>query len=324
MQKGAAGIKEIVIALLVLAFLSVAGAAYYNAALHKSASDQTAPQKFVVGQGEGAAQIAKRLEEEGLINSSNLFKIYLRLANLTSSLQAGEYQIPRNLNLMQVIDTLQHGTFTKKITIIEGLRREEIAQIYEEQLGIPQKEFLEASEGLEGKLFPETYFFEKDITAKDAVAKMTTTFESKITENIINQAKDKLISKDELLILASIVEREVNTAKDRPIVAGILVKRWRKGWPLQADATTQYAEGTSDNWWPKNITADHLDSNSPYNSRKNPGLPPTPICNPGISSIEAVSDYVETVYWYYLTDKEGVTHYSETLEEHNENIEKYL
>ncbi|MFH1896537.1 MAG: endolytic transglycosylase MltG [bacterium] len=324
MQKGGVGIKEIIMALLVLAFFGVASSAYYNAALHKQASDQNEAQKFVVKQGEGAAQIAQRLEEEGLINSSNLFKIYLRLANLTNTLQAGEYQIPKNLNLLQIIDTLQHGTFTKKVTIIEGLRREEMAETFEEALGITQSDFLLVSQGLEGKLFPETYFFEKDVTAQDIVDKMTATFEAKVTPEIISDAKNKLISEDELLILASIVEREVNTEKDRPIVAGILVKRWLEDWPLQADATTQYAVGTAEDWWPKNITADHLNDSSPYNTRQSLGLPPTPICNPGLDSISAVSGYVETVYWYYLTGKDGTTHYAETLEEHNANIAKYL
>jgi UPF0755 protein len=316
--------KEIIIALLVLGLAGSASVSYYNAALHKKAGSETETQKFVVEQGEGAANISKRLEEEGLINSSNLFKIYLRIANLTNTLQAGEYQIPKNLNLLQVIDTLQHGTFTKKVTIIEGLRREEAAEIYEKELGIPKEEFLAASEGLEGKLFPETYFFEKDVTAQDIVDKMVATYKAKVTPEIIGKAKAHLMSEDELLILASIVEREVNTEKDRPIVAGILVKRWQEDWPLQADATTQYSTGTPSDWWPKNITADHLESNSPYNTRKNPGLPPTPICNPGLSSIEAVADFVETVYWYYLTDNDGTTHYAETLNEHNANIEKYL
>ena len=317
-------IKQLIGGLLILIILIFAGLAYYQAALRKPASDQNVSEKFVIAKGEGAAQIAKRLEEEGLINSSNLFKIYLRIANLTGNIQAGEYQIPKNLNLIQLVETLQHGTFAKKVTIIEGLRREQIAEIYEQELGIPQNGFLESSKDLEGKLFPETYFFEKDITAGQIVEKMVATYNTKVTDEIINRAEEKGFNEQELLILASIVEREVNTEKDRPIVAGILAKRLEAEWPLQADATTQYAIGTKEDWWPKSITADDLEADSPYNTRKNPGLPPTPICNPGLEAVKAVADYVETPYWYYLTDSEGVTHYAETLDEHDANISKYL
>jgi UPF0755 protein len=134
-----------------------------------------------------------------------------------------------------------------------------------------------------------------------------------------------------MLILSSIVEREVRLEKDRPVVAGILIKRWRSDWPLQADATIQYLKadlncrnrGVNCDWWEPVSGAD-LDIDSPYNSYLYRGLVPGPICNPGLASIQAVSNPQDTDYWFYLSDYSGEVHYARTNEEHSENIERYL
>src|SRR5581483_2493272 len=118
---------------------------------------------------------------------------------------------------------------------------------------------------------------------------------------------------------ASIIERETKSEEERPIVAGILLKRINAGWPLQADATIQYALG---NWDP--VNADDLKIQSPYNTYLNTGLPPTPICNPGLSSINAAKNPTQSNYWYYLHDKDGQIHYATTIDEQNANIAKYL
>ena len=143
-------------------------------------------------------------------------------------------------------------------------------------------------------------------------------------------------SENQVLTLASILEREVKLDEDRPIVAEILLKRLEKGWPLQADATVQYVlgyqtetgaesgeiEGT---WWKKDLTKGDLDVDSAYNTRLVEGLPPGPICNPGIKSIGAVlKPAAPTPYWYYLSDSEGNMHYAVTLEEHEQNTTTYL
>ena len=144
------------------------------------------------------------------------------------------------------------------------------------------------------------------------------------------------LTQDEIVTFASIVEREVAKEEDRKKVAGILIKRWRNGWPLEADATVQYAKVNvkcqmlevkgmkSCQWWPEELTDSDLKLDSPYNTRQNVGLPPTPISNPGLSALKAVAAPQQTPYWYYLTDDNGVTHYSKTLAEHNANIARYL
>ena len=123
------------------------------------------------------------------------------------------------------------------------------------------------------------------------------------------------------------VEREAKLDKDRPYVAGIITKRFRNNWMLQIDATVQYALGyqsAEDDWWKQNLTIADLAIDSPYNTYKRYGLPPTPICNPSLSSLKAVANQVITKYWYYISDRNGNMHYAETIVEHNQNISKYL
>lgn len=140
-------------------------------------------------------------------------------------------------------------------------------------------------------------------------------------------AKMSGLTLDEVITLASIVEREGRTADDRPIIAGILLKRLKADWPLQADATLQYALGyqaREKTWWKKALTNDDKNFRSPYNTYLNPGLPPRPIANPGIESMKAVIYPKDTEYWYYLHDPTGAVHYAATIEEHNANVKTYL
>ena len=129
---------------------------------------------------------------------------------------------------------------------------------------------------------------------------------------------------NEAVTLASIIERETLTSEERPIVAGIYFNRLNNDWPLQADATVQYAIGTNRNWWPKNLTRADIEINSPYNTYKSQGLPIAPIASPGIVSLSAVVYPEDTDYMYYIHDSEGKIHYAETLSEHNANVAKYL
>jgi UPF0755 protein len=130
-----------------------------------------------------------------------------------------------------------------------------------------------------------------------------------------------------VITLASIIEREGQTNEDRPVIAGILMNRLEAGWPLQADATLQYALGYQSKdktWWKKTLYDEDKKINSPYNTYANPGLPPGPISNPGLASIQAAIYPKKTDYWYYLHDPAGGVHYAITLEEHNANIAKFL
>lgn len=270
---------------------------------------------FVVADGESISGIAERLKKQKLIKNSFLFKILVKIKKLDQKIQAGSFLLSPSLDNLSLARKLTIGSFDVWITIPEGLRKEEVAEKINAKLPIDKNEFIKNAK--EGYLFPDTYLIPKNYSAIDIIKLMENNFSQKVPS-----LKDQ-----ETLILASIVEREAMVAKDRPIVAGILLKRFQNGWPIEADATTQYALGFSSEektWWKKNLTLDDLKIDSPYNTRKNLGFPPMPICSPGLAAINASFAPLKTSYWYYLSDKDGLMHYAVTLDEHNNNINKYL
>jgi len=272
---------------------------------------------FVVDKGSSAGVVGNKLVGAGLIRSAIAFKIYIQFTGLSGSIQAGEFQISPSSSIPEVVSTFLKGPVELWVTIPEGLRREEIAGKFSSVLSKDQtfeNEFLKASTGEEGYLFPDTYLFPKDVTASVVVAKMKATFDLKTAA--LKPSKDQVI-------LASLIERETKGSAERPIVAGIILKRLKAGWALQIDATLQYGLGTAKNWWPI-LTRDDIAANTPYNSYKFPGFPPTPIANAGLSSIQAAVNPQDSDYWYYIHSSDGVIHYAKTLEEHNSNIRKYL
>jgi UPF0755 protein len=152
-------------------------------------------------------------------------------------------------------------------------------------------------------------------------------FDSKFSAQMRADAKKTGLTTDETVVLASIVEREGRSREDRPVIAGILLKRLKTDWPLQVDATLQYALGYQTfekTWWKKELNNDDKKIKSLYNTYLYTGLPPKPICNPGLESLRAVIYPTESDYWYYLHDPSGTVHYAATIEEHNANITKYL
>jgi len=311
----------LIIALLLIPFFIWS---YYLEAISRPNYDGPGPVEIVVGSGESVSSISEKLYESGLINSETLFKIYARLSGSAGSLQAGRFDIPTDLSVVELVELLSTGgSFTSKFTFLEGWRREEMAEYLGEQKTANSKqlvnEFLSESRGLEGYLFPDTYIVEAEVTGSQIVDMMRQNFEDRFSELSFSG-----LTRSQVVIFASIVEREARFDKDRPIIAGILIKRWQNDWPLEADATVQFPLGKPGEWWPKTITQEDLEVASPYNTRKFAGLPPAPICNPGFASLEAVANYQNTPYWYYLSDQSGKMHYSETLEEHNANVFRYL
>ncbi len=223
------------------------------------------------------------------------------------------------------------------VTVPEGLRREEIAERFIQSLekqgqeaSVFRDEFLRESEGLEGYLFPDTYLFPRDAKASSIVSVMKNTFDKKIAE--IGKNYPSGYGLDEVVILASLIEREAITDEERPVVAGILYNRLDNDWPLQVDAAVQYGIASvkctalsikCDSWWPKSLTKDDLEINSPYNTYKYQGIPPAPISNPGLESLKAAANPEKNDYFFYI-HAEGKIYYARTLEEHNANIRKYL
>jgi len=281
----------------------------------------------VIKRGEKLNSIAQRLKKEELIRNPLAFKIVVYTQGLRGKIQAGSFQLSPGWNLYEIARALTLGIEDIWLTFPEGWRKEEFAQRLAANLeNFNIQEFLSLTKDLEGYLFPDTYLIPKSASPSAIVKILTNNFEKK--------TKDLKVSYQDL-ILASIVEREVKHEEDRPIVAGILTKRLKEGWLLQVDATVQYAVANKQfenlkigqlenfDWWPE-ITENNLGIDSPYNTYRYKGLPPTPICNPGLAALKAVLNPLPTDYWFYLSDKEGKIHFAKTLEEHQENIIRYL
>lgn len=289
---------------LIITFLFIC---IYGYRLTLPVSKKSDPQEFKIEKGESVTLIANHLKSAKLIRSPLYFRYIVRQQNLT--LQAGVYQISPSLLPKTIATTLTKGlAVDHKLIIPEGFRAEQIA----ETAGLSIKEFLTAVKNLEGQLFPDTYFIRDGITSAELVTILHDNFVKK------SGTVDK-----QTLILASLVERETRGNEEKPVVAGILKKRLDAGWPLELDATIQYVLGKPGNWWPNTTLLDRKFS-SPYNTYLHTGLPPGPIGNPGLTSIRAVQNSVESPYWFYLHDKSGGIHYGATLEEHNQNISKYI
>ncbi|MFH1244131.1 MAG: endolytic transglycosylase MltG [bacterium] len=283
------------------------GVSIYGYALTWPVAREGDLQSFEVKKGESVKAVGAHLEEAGLLRSPLYFRYIVRQQKLT--IQAGIYQISPTAHPSQVALLLTKGlAVDRKLTIPEGYRAEQIA----ETAGIPIKEFLVVAKGLEGQLFPDTYFVKEDIGAEELVVIMHDNFVKKA-----GQVEQKT------LILASLVERETRASEEKPIVAGILKKRLAAGWALELDATVQYFLGKPGEWWPKTTLLDRK-LPSPFNTYLHTGLPPSPIGNPGLDSIRAVQNPTDSPYWFYLHDKEGNIHYAVTSAAHSANIAKYI
>ncbi len=306
----------------------------YDKALKTPNSDSQEKVIVQIDQGATVEQILTKLVDQGLIQEKWLtyVKFYLRQKDLASKLQAGTYELPKNLSIKEIIESLQSGKNPDIwVTIPEGLRKDEIADILNRELSktettdFSKDEFLRLTtdkafiktlgltvdiSDLEGFLFPDKYAFPITTKTSETIVKMVNNFKTKVgTGDTYDQ-----------IILSSIIEREGFSNKDRPTIAGIFIKRLDEGWLLQACATLLYPIKD----WKHEITEADKQSNSPYNTYKKLGLPPTPICNPGLESINAVRNYVKTDFYYYIHDDNAIVHYGRTLDEHNANINQYL
>ena len=224
----------------------------------------------------------------------------------------------------EIADTLQTGTFDKQVTIPEGKRAEEVADILEKNFPQYEQRWRSLLRFEEGYLFPDTYAFAKDVEIEAIIAEMKANFEKKYAS--IPMTTNTTLTKEQIVILASMIEREAMLDEDRPLVASVMLNRLKIGMALQIDATVQYALGYNNQeqtWWKKNITLEDLKINSPYNTYENTGLPPKPIANPGYEALKSVLEAPETDYLYYISDSTGTNHYSKTFEEHARLIKKH-
>ncbi len=310
---------------LVLVVVIGGGVLWWNDAVAPYDPSDTTPVPFTVSSGDHIREIASNLAANRLIRSPIGFYVLVKVMGLEREIQAGEFRLLRTMDSGTIANELTHGMTDTWVTILEGWRGEEIATKLAKELDIPEKEFLSIAQ--EGKMFPDTYRVPRDASAAAIVALLKENFSKKITPAMMADIRKGRLSLDEVIILASIVEREGKSAEDRPMIAGILLNRLEQEWPLETDATLQYALGyqaKEKTWWKKELTDADKTVDSPYNTYTHPGLPPGPISNPGIQAINAVIYPKKSDFMFYLHDPKGRIHYARTLEEHNRNIDTYL
>ena len=313
--------------------------------INEPISDDPSPVNFIVDTGETAFGIAERLEEQSLITDATLFRRFLQYNGLDASLEAGEYQLRRNMTTREIAEALQHSRVVEvAITIPEGWRAEQVADLLTAENVMDGSVFLAAvrqgdvinhplladrpaGANLEGYLFPETYRLPAQATPEDLLTRMLDTMQARLPIGWESMASAQGLSLYEVLTLASIVEREAVVPEERPTIASVYLNRIREGMYLQADPTVQYAMGyqpESGLWWKTPVTLEEYENvNSPYNTYLYPGLPPGPIASPGANSIAAVLQPAQTSFLFFLGRGDGSHIFANTFEEHESNIQLY-
>lgn len=282
----------------------------------------TTQKTFIVRNGEGLRAISTELKEQGLIKDSVVFFLLVKQLGIDRKIQAGDFDISASMNATEIAKALTKGSKDIWVTIPEGKRAQEIADILEDKIPSYDETWRERLNQNEGYLFPDTYLIPKDATIDQVVTLLTSTFDNKY-ETVQGKSSK---SKEEIVTIASLIEREAKHDEDRAMVASVIYNRLDIGMKLDLDATVQYALGYQPyekTWWKKELTYADLAMNSPYNTYRNAGLPPTPISNPGVESLMAAANPASSAYFYYLSDSKGINHYSKTLAEQEANKKRY-
>ncbi|MFZ3073662.1 MAG: endolytic transglycosylase MltG [Minisyncoccales bacterium] len=287
-------------------------------------------ERFVVAIGANDIdKVAADLLGQGFIGEPESFKKLINPSILAFA--PGGYRLSKTMPAAVVAKTLQSKPYMVWIIVPEGLRKEETADLLANDLEwtIDQKEkwikedTAADNDYFEGVYFPDTYLIPVNEAPVDVAKRLIAKFNEKFAPYLPEFSRQN-IKWTTGLKLASIIQREAVNAADMPLIAGILWNRVEQGMTLDADATLQYARGNTGNGWWAPAAAKDKQIDSPYNTYANKGLPPHPICSPGISAIEATLNPVQTDCLYYLHDSSRATHCAKTYEEHLENIQKYL
>ena len=304
-------------------FLFLAGIfSYFSMQFLPSHFGRSAKESFIVTKDLSEKDLAILLEKKGFIRSQQSFEWALKNKSLQGKIQPGGYYLSKGMSVFEIAETLALHPAQKWVTLPEGLRKEEIAETLNKELGwddLQVQLFLDNSK--EGYLFPETYLLDIDWTGKDIAERLSGQFDKEF--ELITEGYDNRLSLEEAVILSSLVQREARSAKEMPLIAGIIFNRLDIGMKLDIDSSLQYQAGSPEDWWPKISSADKS-AESPYNTYLNKGLPLASICNPGREALQAALFPEKNSYFYYLHDAEGNIHCAKTYEEHLANVNKYL
>jgi UPF0755 protein len=323
-----------------------------SADLERPAGTGTTLQSFIIAPGEGAAVIAQRLQTVGLLNDTELFLNYLTYYGLDGGLVTGDYQLDPQQTIPELADALgAGGARALELSFLPGWRSEEMANylsitrparieanafndIVRTGGSTNPKQYtflasLPAGTSLEGYLFPGFYQIQLDHDSRSLVEQMLANFDRQVTPQLRQAFGEQGLSIRDAVILASIIEKEATLPEEKPLMASVFLNRLHAGMPLQADPTVQYALGyqsAGGTWWKSPLEAADLGVESPYNTYLVDGLPPGPISNPGLASLEAVAFPAVSDYLYFVLDCEaedtGRHVFSTTFEEHVSHVER--
>lgn len=276
-----------------------------------------------VSRGASLQSLAKELKEKNIIRSETVFQFFVILFGGEKRITPGEYYFEAPIPVYAVsyrIGEHLFGIQKIKVTFPEGLSNKEISDILKKKLtGFDSESFLQETEKLEGYLFPDTYFFFPNTSTEEIISVLKDTFKRK-TNTLLSEKNNTVLSQKEVIILASILEKEARGLEEMRVVSGILQTRLEKRMPLQVDAPFVYLIGKGSS----ELTLLDLRSDHPYNTYTRTGLPPTPIGNPGLMAIEAVLYPTPSPYLFYLHGNDGTIRYARTFTEHKKNKSLYL
>ena len=265
-----------------------------------------------IPQGATTSTISDILYKNKLIKNKVIFKVSVRLSNKAQYFKAGKYLFNQTYSNKEIIDEISSGNIYN--------------ESYENLISNPQEfyekfEFLNEEDitSLEGFLYPSTYYFDENASEKEVLSAMLSQFDKVYTDKLRDRQKELKMTTEQVINLASIVEKEAILDEDRPIIASVFYNRLEIGMPIQSDATIQYIFKERK----KIVTYKDLEIDSPYNSYKNKGLPPTPIASPGIESIKATLYPEKTEYLYFVAKIDGGNNYSVNYEDHLKYVKEY-
>jgi len=282
-----------------------------------------APITVTVEEGDTLQSVAEKLKEAGIITSASLFELEARVSDQSTQLKPGKYRFRPGADAGKILSSITAGVSVPvfDITVPEGLTAAQTAGTVADQSKIPEEEFAAAArrteygyaflenpriETTEGFLFPKKYEFEQGATASQVVNRMLEQYLLETQSLDLKGARERLgLTEYEILIVASLIEREAANPEERRVISSVIQNRLRRDMPLQVDATIQYARGEAK----KDLSLADLEINSPYNTYENKGLPPGPICSPGLDSIQAAMDPADTGYLYYVLKADGNEHF---------------
>lgn len=306
----------------ITAIIVVVAAAFFASNQFSYPNKLAEPKTIVIDKGTSGNAIAERLTSEGVIRNAFFFKLYLKLTSADRDIKAGEYEFAPHQNIKDVVMLLSSGdTVKRSFTIPEGWTSTAIVAHINQLEGLGGEIVVIPAEG---SLLPETYYYSFGDTRKDLIDRMQEGMEENLAQLWGRRDPNSPIATlGQAMVLASIVEKETGVASERGIVASVFLNRLRLGMPLQSDPTVIYALTNGEKELERPLYFKDLEIDNPYNTYKVRGLPPTPICNPGLDAIQAVFNPAKTDYLYFVADGTGGHVFARTLDEHNTNVAKW-